>query len=61
MELNYHPKWDDSSVGRAFMMSTWASFFIPDGTIAQLGERATEVRKVAGSIPARPIIFLVFS
>jgi hypothetical protein len=34
-----------------------ASFFIPDGTIAQLGERAIEVRKVAGSIPARPIIF----
>ncbi|KAJ6150286.1 hypothetical protein N7471_001485 [Penicillium samsonianum] len=29
--------------------------FIPNGTIAQLGERATEVRKVAGSIPARPI------
>ncbi|KAJ5375578.1 hypothetical protein N7517_007584, partial [Penicillium concentricum] len=25
------------------------------GAIAQLGERATEVRKVAGSIPARPI------
>ena len=31
-----------------------------NGTIAQLGERATEVRKVAGSIPARPI-FLCFS
>jgi hypothetical protein len=29
----------------------------PNGTIAQLGERAIEVRKVAGSIPARPIIF----
>ncbi|KAJ6141995.1 hypothetical protein N7497_011094, partial [Penicillium chrysogenum] len=28
---------------------------IPSGTIAQLGERAIEVRKVAGSIPARPI------
>ncbi|KAJ5471163.1 hypothetical protein N7530_008520, partial [Penicillium desertorum] len=28
------------------------------GTIAQLGERAIEVRKVAGSIPARPISFL---
>ena len=32
------------------------------GTIAQLGERATEVhfnlRKVAGSIPARPIFCL---
>ncbi|KAJ5822692.1 hypothetical protein N7447_005032, partial [Penicillium robsamsonii] len=26
----------------------------------QLGERATEVRKVAGSIPARPIIVFVF-
>ncbi|KUM63630.1 hypothetical protein ACN42_g3488 [Penicillium freii] len=33
---------------------------IPNGTIAQLGERATEVRKVAGSIPARPIIFCIF-
>ena len=33
---------------------------IPDGTIAQLGERATEVRKVAGSIPARPITFCIF-
>ncbi|KAJ5822709.1 hypothetical protein N7447_005049 [Penicillium robsamsonii] len=33
---------------------------IPNGTIAQLGERATEVRKVAGSIPARPICFLHF-
>ncbi|KAJ5933029.1 hypothetical protein N7516_007518 [Penicillium verrucosum] len=30
---------------------------ISNGTIAQLGERATEVRKVAGSIPARPISF----
>ncbi|KOS46976.1 hypothetical protein ACN38_g2074 [Penicillium nordicum] len=34
---------------------------IPSGTIAQLGERAIEVRKVAGSIPARPITFLLFS
>jgi hypothetical protein len=42
------------------MMSTWALFFIPSGTIAQLGERAIEVRKVAGSIPARPIIFGFF-
>ncbi|KAJ5392720.1 hypothetical protein N7465_011694, partial [Penicillium sp. CMV-2018d] len=47
---------------------------IPSGTIAQLGERAIEVRKVAaqlgeraievrkvaGSIPARPITFLHF-
>ncbi|KAJ5699528.1 hypothetical protein N7536_002541, partial [Penicillium majusculum] len=33
---------------------------IPNGTIAQLGERAIEVRKVAGSIPARPIIFCIF-
>ncbi|KAJ5847460.1 hypothetical protein N7455_011417, partial [Penicillium solitum] len=32
---------------------------IPNGTIAQLGERATEVRKVAGSIPARPITFFI--
>ncbi|KAJ5136602.1 hypothetical protein N7448_005156 [Penicillium atrosanguineum] len=30
----------------------------PTGTIAQLGERATEVRKVAGSIPARPTFFM---
>ncbi|KAJ5521192.1 hypothetical protein N7527_005307 [Penicillium freii] len=56
------------------MTSIWASIFIPSGTIAQLGERATEVRKVAaqlgeratevrkvaGSIPARPITFLHF-
>lgn len=41
-------------------MPTWASIFIPDGTIAQLGERAIEVRKVAGSIPARPISFCFF-
>ena len=33
---------------------------IPSGTIAQLGERAIEVRKVAGSIPARPIVFFFF-
>ena len=32
----------------------------PNGTIAQLGERAIEVRKVAGSIPARPIFFDIF-
>ena len=30
------------------------------GTIAQLGERATEVRKVAGSIPARPTFLFTF-
>ncbi|KAJ5392719.1 hypothetical protein N7465_011693 [Penicillium sp. CMV-2018d] len=42
------------------MMSIWASIFIPSGTIAQLGERAIEVRKVAGSIPARPITFWIF-
>ncbi|KAJ5394374.1 uncharacterized protein N7487_012015 [Penicillium crustosum] len=41
-------------------MSTWASIYIPNGTIAQLGERAIEVRKVAGSIPARPIYFCFF-
>ncbi|KAJ5581518.1 hypothetical protein N7535_000138, partial [Penicillium sp. DV-2018c] len=40
--------------------SSHASHYIPSGTIAQLGERAIEVRKVAGSIPARPILFALF-
>ena len=43
-----------------FIVSNYHSIFIPSGTIAQLGERATEVRKVAGSIPARPITFCFF-
>ncbi|KAJ5201249.1 hypothetical protein N7449_006052 [Penicillium cf. viridicatum] len=30
-------------------MFIWGSIFIPSGTIAQLGERAIEVRKVAES------------
>ncbi|KUM55517.1 hypothetical protein ACN42_g11746 [Penicillium freii] len=47
-------------VSYTLMTSIWASIFIPSGTIAQLGERATEVRKVAGSIPARPITFCIF-
>ena len=43
-----------------FMMHNYSSIIILNGTIAQLGERATEVRKVAGSIPARPISFCLF-
>ncbi|KAJ5375570.1 hypothetical protein N7517_007576, partial [Penicillium concentricum] len=48
------------SLDYGFIISIILESFIPNGTIAQLGERATEVRKVAGSIPARPIMFLVF-
>ncbi|KAJ9483863.1 hypothetical protein VN97_g9528 [Penicillium thymicola] len=50
--VNNYSQIHDANVG---------TIFIPDGTIAQLGERATEVRKVAGSIPARPIIFLLLN
>ncbi|KAJ5519251.1 hypothetical protein N7453_001673 [Penicillium expansum] len=48
------------SLALKVIVSIWPTIFIPDGTIAQLGERATEVRKVAGSIPARPITFCIF-
>ncbi|KAJ5783891.1 uncharacterized protein N7518_009568 [Penicillium psychrosexuale] len=43
-----------------FYVVSGSFIFIPNGTIAQLGERAIEVRKVAGSIPARPISFWTF-